>query len=150
MFNYLRHLCTRCPCFFRKLSGKVNYFVQPFDRSIQQLETPPKITLESAKNKPAKTLSASFDILVQHVGLNYISTVLSSLARRAGKRQTYQSFSLLYKAFFNSRNRRHLNLFLLPYNVRLICPLHKKLPHLTVNDDHPDCNLRRGHRGLRY
>ena len=59
-FNYPRHLCTRFPCFcnilvVRKFSLKSK--LHSFNLLTHSKLTPMKITLESAKNKPTKTLS---------------------------------------------------------------------------------------------
>ena len=129
-FNYLRHLCTRCPCFFKyfgssqifckfSLKSKLHSFNLVVRRSTQQL-------IDSNKNNSWKrekqTNQNPFHARLVRVLISESSLArqslrgqlyLDCLTRRAGKGQTYQIFSFNFTRHFLILETRHLNLFLL-------------------------------------
>ena len=120
-FNYLRHLCTRCPYFFKYFGSFANFhWKEPFGRSTRQLTNSDKNNSWKRENKQTnqpkpfpRTSSASLDeslvLYVSISGVNYLDCQTS----RAGKRQTYQIFFFNFIRRFSIPETQHLNLLLL-------------------------------------
>ena len=122
-FNYLRHLCTRCPCFFLNILvvGKFLenfHWKESFGRSAQQLTNSNKNNSWKCEKKNKQTNQNPFHAarLVRVWMSLYVSisevNYLDCLRRRAGKRQTYQIFYLNFIRRFSILETRHLNLLL--------------------------------------
>ena len=108
-FNYLRHLCTRCPCFFNILVvGKVLanfHWKEPFCRSTQQLTNSNKNNSWKRKKKTQTNKPNPFHArdLVRTLLLKFLAGNVWTQIKHGGQRTVYTLLKGVAKRSIESR-----------------------------------------------